>query len=134
FLRALSYWHALDLFGNPPFITENDPIGAFLPPQTDSESLFLFIESELKEIENQILPPRYTYGRADQAAVWMLLSKLYLNAETYTGTPRYADVITYTTKVIEAGYEIPDVPYEYLFLADNDRNGAQKEIIFPITF
>ncbi|HSP83452.1 MAG TPA: hypothetical protein VLN72_06950, partial [Gillisia sp.] len=60
FLRALSYWHALDLFGNPPFITENDPIGAFLPPQTDSESLFLYIESELKEIENQILPPRHT--------------------------------------------------------------------------
>lgn len=134
FLRALSYWHALDLFGNPPFITENDPIGAFLPPQTDSESLFLFIESELKEIENQILPPRHTYGRADQAAVWMLLSKLYLNAETYTGTERYSDVITYTTKVIEAGYEIPDVPYKNLFLADNDRNGAQKEIIFPITF
>ena len=135
FLRALSYWHALDLFGNPPFINENDPIGAFLPPQTDSEALFTFIESELKAIENQILPPRHTYGRADQAAVWMLLSKLYLNAETYTGTPRYADVITYTTKVIEAGYEIPEgVPYEYLFLADNDSNGAQKEIIFPVTF
>ncbi|NJW55655.1 RagB/SusD family nutrient uptake outer membrane protein, partial [Salinimicrobium sp. CDJ15-91] len=33
FLRALSYYHALDLFGNPPFITEEDPVGAFLPEQ-----------------------------------------------------------------------------------------------------
>ena len=135
FLRALSYWHALDLFGNPPFVLESDPIGAFLPPQTQRQALFEFIESELKAIENTILPPRHSYGRADKAAVWMLLSKLYLNAEVYTGTPRYADVITYTTKVIEAGYEIPaGMPYQNMFLADNDRNGAQKEIIFPVTF
>ena len=29
FLRALSYWHALDLFRNVPFVTENDPVGSF---------------------------------------------------------------------------------------------------------
>ena len=33
FLRALSYWHAIDMFGNVPFVTEADPIGAFLPSQ-----------------------------------------------------------------------------------------------------
>src|SRR5438874_1152446 len=32
FLRALSYWHGIDLFGNIPLVTENDPLGA-TPPQ-----------------------------------------------------------------------------------------------------
>lgn len=135
FLRALSYYHAMDLFGNPPFITEDDPIGAFLPEQIQRADLFNYIESELLDIEGKITPAgQNEYARADQAAVWMLLSKLYLNAEVYTGTPRYADVITYTEKVINSGqYELVD-DYQKLFLADNNTNGAQKEIIFPIAF
>jgi hypothetical protein len=64
----------------------------------------------------------------------MLLSKLYLNAEVYTDVPRNADVITYTSNIINAGYSIPNNPYFQLFLADNDTNGAQSEVIFPITF
>lgn len=134
FLRALSYYHALDLFGNPPRITEEDPVGAFLPPQFTRAELFEYVESELLAIESEIVPARQNeYGRADQAAVWFLLSKLYLNAEVYTGTPRYAEVITYTEKIINAGYTLVD-DYQKLFLADNDKNGAQEEIIFPIRF
>lgn len=135
FLRALSYYHALDLFGNVPFVTEDDPIGAFLPEQIQRAELFDYVESELLAIENEIVGARENeYGRADRAAVWMLLSKLYLNAEVYNGTNRYSDVITYTNRIIESGYNIPDIPYQHLFLADNDRNGAENEIIFPITF
>ena len=134
FLRALSYYHALDLFGNPPFITEDDPVGAFLPEQIQRADLFNYIESELLAIENEIAPARENeYGRADRGAVWMLLAKLYLNAEEYTGTPRYEEVITYTEKIIGAGYSLVD-DYQKLFLADNDENGAQNEIIFPIAF
>lgn len=135
FLRALTYWHALDLFGNVPFVTEKDPIGAFLPTQIKSKDLYSYIETELLAIENEIIGARENdYGRADQAAVWMLLSKLYLNAEVYIESPQYDKVITYTTKVIDAGYSIADNPYYQLFLADNDTNGTQSEVIFPITF
>ena len=135
FMRALTYWHAMDLFGNVPFVTEDDPIGAFLPEQIQRADLFSYIEKELLAIENEIVGARQNdYGRADQAAVWMVLSKIYLNAEVYTGTPRYADVITYTSKIIEAGYTIAPNPYYQLFLADNDTNGTQSEVIFPITF
>ena len=134
FLRALSYYHALDLFGNPPFITEDDPVGAFLPEQITRAELFNYVESELLAIEDEMVPARQNeYGRADRAAVWTLLAKLYLNAEEYTGNARYADVITYTERVINAGYSLVD-DYQKLFLADNDRNGAQNEIIFPIAF
>ncbi len=134
FLRALSYWHALDLFGNPPFVTEEDTPGAFLPEQIQSAELFDYIEGELLDIEDDLVAARsHEYGRADQAALWMLLSKLYLNSEKYTGTARYSDVITYTDKVINAGYTLVD-DYQKLFLADNNSNGAQNEIIFPITY
>ena len=135
FLRALTYWHALDLFANPPFITEDDPIGAFLPPQIQRADLFSYVESELLAVLDDMAAPRANeYGRADRAAAWMVLAKLYLNAEVYTGTSRNADVITYTSNIIGAGYTIPDNPYFQLFLADNDSNGAQEEVIFTIPF
>ncbi|MDY2587361.1 RagB/SusD family nutrient uptake outer membrane protein [Winogradskyella aquimaris] len=135
FMRALTYWHAMDLFANPPFITEDDPIGAFLPPQIQREDLFNYVEEELLDIVDDMAAPRSNeYGRADRAAAWMLLAKIYLNAEVYTGNSRYADVITYTNNIIGAGYSIPDIPYFHSFLADNDSNGAQDEVIFTIPF
>ena len=135
FMRALTYWHAMDLFANPPFVTENDPIGAFLPPQIQRPDLFNYIESELLAILDDLAAPRQNeYGRADRAAAWMVLGKLYLNAEVYTGTSRNNDVITYTNNIINAGYTIPQIPYYYSFLADNDSNGAQEEVIFTIPF
>jgi hypothetical protein len=134
FLRALSYWHALDLYGNPPFVTEQDPVGAFLPEQTNSAELFTYIENELLAIESELAAAGTNeYGRADQAAAWMLLAKLYQNSEKYTGSDRSSDVITYTEKVINSGFTLVD-DYQKLFLADNNMNGAQSEIIFPITF
>ncbi|OZV69399.1 RagB/SusD family nutrient uptake outer membrane protein [Winogradskyella aurantia] len=135
FMRALSYWHLMDLFANPPFVTENDAVGAFLPQQIQRADLFNYIESELLDIVDEMAAPRQNeYGRADRAAAWMLLGKLYLNAEVYTNTPRYNDVITYTENIINAGYTIPQIPYFHLFLADNDSNGAQEEVIFTIPF
>lgn len=135
FMRALSYWHAMDLYANPPFVTENDPIGAFLPPQIQRADLFNYIESELLAILDEMEAPRQNeYGRADRAAAWMVLAKLYLNAEVYTGSSRYNDVITYTNNIIGAGYTIPTNPYYQSFLADNNSNGAQEEVIFTIPF
>jgi len=50
FLRAFSYWHALDIYGNVPFVTDEDQIGAFLPEQSTRDGLFSYLESELIEI------------------------------------------------------------------------------------
>lgn len=132
FLRALSYWHALDLFANPPFVTEENEVGAFLPPQTNRALLFAYIETELKEIESQMKEPLANeYGRADKGAVWMLLAKLYLNAEVYLGTQKYDECVEYCNKITGAGYSLHD-PYQELFLADNDL--ATDEVIFAIAF
>lgn len=130
FLRAFAYWHGIDLYGKLPFVTENDPVGAFFPKQGSRTELFNYIESELKAIETELPEPRTNeYPRVDRAAAWMLLAKLYLNAEIYTGTARYTDAITYCNKIINAGYTL-EPTYQNLFLADN--NLRTNEIIFTI--
>ena len=134
FIRALSYWHAIDLYGNVPFVTENDIVGNFFPEQKSRQDVFNFIESELLDILGELKAPRQNeLGRADQAAAWMLLAKLYLNAGVYTGTDRYTDAMNYVNKVIGAGYSLAPT-YQQLFLADNDVNGAQNEVIFSVRF
>lgn len=135
FLRALSYYHAMDLYGgNVPFVTDEDKVGSFLPEQTTASALFDYIETELLDIEDDLMAPSVgfsnNYGRANQAAVWTLLAKLYLNGEAMAGKAHWNDCLTYCEKVIGAGYEL-DADYQYLFLADNH---LSTEIIFPVTF
>ncbi|MDE3234407.1 MAG: RagB/SusD family nutrient uptake outer membrane protein [Bacteroidota bacterium] len=132
FLRAYQYWVLMDLFGNPPFATEKDVVGSFLPKQIKRADLFTYIESELKAIDGSLAAPRKNeYGRADQAAEWALLARMYLNAEVYTGTARWTDAVTYSKKVIDAGYSlIPD--YTQLMLADDNLNTS--EFILTINY
>lgn len=132
FLRAFQYWVLMDLFGRPPFVTEADPIGKYIPKQIERPELFAYIESELKAIETELVAPRQNeYGRADQAAAWALLARLYINAKVYTGTERYTDAIAYASKVISAGYSLKS-DFKGLFMSDNDRNNP--EVILPIAY
>ncbi len=135
FLRAYTYYHGMDLFGSMPFQDETtDPR---IPGELLTRSeLFNYVESELLAVESVITPARSNeYGRADQATVWMTLAKIYLNSEVYTGTPRYADVVNYTGRVINAGYSVNTAaPYTNLFLADNNSNGSQNEFIWTLNY
>lgn len=131
FLRALSYYHGLDLFGgNIPFVTEDDLPGAFLPVQTNAQDLFAYIESELLEIADlMVAPGQNDYGRADRGAAWTLLAKLYLNAESFIGQDHYADCLAVCEDILGAGYVLePD--YSSLFRADNN---TAEGIIFSVT-
>lgn len=131
FLRALSYYHGLELFGgNIPFVTEENLPGAFFPEQTNAAALFAYLESELLEIADILVPAQQNgYGRADQAAAWTLLARLYLNAESYIGENRYSDCLDYCNRIISAGYTLEE-NYNHLFLADNN---TADGIIFPVT-
>lgn len=134
FLRALSYYHALDMYGNVPFVTEQSEVGTAAPQPISRADLYAYIESELLTLsgDNGELGAanQMEYGRADKAAAWTLLAKLYLNAPVYINTSKNTEVITYCTKVINAGYSLSD-EYRKLFLADNH---TSPEIIFPIAF
>ncbi|HEY4323547.1 MAG TPA: RagB/SusD family nutrient uptake outer membrane protein [Mucilaginibacter sp.] len=140
FLRAYQYWALMDVFGNPPFITETTKIGSVLPQQIARKDLYAYVVSELKAIDPlMVAPNKNLYGRADQAAVWALLARIYLNAQVYTGTADYGNAITYAQKVINTtGYSlIPD--FTQLMLADDNLNsipggGTTSEFIFTINY
>lgn len=135
FLRALAYYWYLDLFGNPPFTTEEDGVGKFFPTQLDKnmvearKKLFNYITSELRAIETQLGEPGFSYPQADQAAAWMLLSRLYLNAQVFTGTAKWDSVIIYTENVIRSGKYSLAANYRQNFSADNHRPD-NPEMIF----
>ncbi|RYH75795.1 RagB/SusD family nutrient uptake outer membrane protein [Flavobacteriaceae bacterium 144Ye] len=139
FLRAFTYYNLIDFFGNVPLQTV---VSTELPLQSTREELFSFVEAELLEIEELLISDGANeYGRVDQVAAWALLSKLYLNAESWTGQNRYSDCITYSDKVINSTYSLNTndangngSAYDELFLADNDVNGAQNEFIFALNF
>ncbi len=129
FLRALSYWHGIDLFGNIPLVTEEDPLGAEPPEQKTRQELYDFVGSELNAIQ-PLLPVASpgTDGRATGAAASMLLAKIYLNAGVYTGTPQYAQALAAAQAVISGPFSL-DPSYRHIFQADNH---TSPEIIFPI--
>ncbi len=135
FLRALSYYYLLDMFRNVPFVNEESPVGSTLPPQIKGNELFEYIEKELLDCEADMIEPfvgydRAHYGRANKAANWALLSRLYLNAETYIGTAKYTESITYSKKILAENYQL-DPEYANIFKADNHNS---VEMIFPIRY
>lgn len=147
FIRALNYWYLLDMFGNVPFV-EHSGLSE-LPQQIARPDLYKWLKNELIEnIEPNLAPAnqRISYYRVDQAAAWLLLSRLCLNAAIYgvdrdgqqqieNLTAEYTDAARYANMVMTSGYELAS-KYQYLFMGDNDNlsavNDAYKEIILPI--
>lgn len=139
FLRAYAYYNLMDFYANVPLVTE---ISTDLPQQSNRTEIFAFIESELLEIQDLLMPSGANeFGRVDQVAAWALLSRLYLNAEVWTGTPKYTEAVTFSSNVMNSTYTINmndangnGTAYDELFLADNNTNGAQNEFIFALNF
>lgn len=139
YLRALAYAWSMDLFGNPAFTTEKDPVGKFFPSQLDPDfdkgraKLFNYIVSELRDIENKLGEPGSSYPQADKGACWMLLARVYLNKQVYTGTAKWDSVIYYTNKVITSGKYSLATNYRQNFSADNNRPN-NPEMIFAFAY
>ena len=130
FLRALAYSYSMDLFGNPPFTTDADGVGKFYPKQIERARLFNYIVSELHSIEDKLGEPKFSYPQADKAACWMLLSRVYLNAQVYTGTAKWDSCKIYADKVISSGKYSLAANYRQNFSADNGM--TNPEMIFAL--
>ena len=129
FLRALSYWHGMDLFGSIPLVKETDPIGSTPPQQATRQAIYDFVVSELTAIQPDLpAPGPATYGRATGPAASMLLAHVYLNAAVYTGTANYAGALTAASAAIAGPYTI-DPSYRHLFQADNN---TSPEMIYAV--
>lgn len=145
-LRALSYYNMIDLFGMSSFITEDSPAGAD-PVQISRKELFDWLEKELKDIvDNKLLSETPVYGRVGRDAAEALLAKLYLNAEVYTGTPRWKDCAALCEDIISrhqgGGFQGTGLAEHYLYVFSNYNKAympggskpAENEILFGISF
>ena len=137
FHRALYFFYLMDLFGNPPFPTPDNIVDGSLPDQIERAELFNWIETECKDLlEGSDMPAfgAVRYPRPTKGSVAALLARMYLNAEVYTGTARWADAQKMAETVIGMGYTLHPV-YEELFMQDNTETGAAAdEFIFGIDY
>lgn len=136
FHRAMFFYILMDEFGNPPFpMPEN--IGGDNPKQISRADLFTWLETELLELgdASSDMPEKgeVVYPRPTKGSVWALLSRMYLNAEVYTGKARWEDAKNASQKVIDMGYKLHD-NYAALFRQDNTKNGAADEFIFAVAY
>ncbi len=150
-LRAMSYYWVVDIFGNGSYVTEADEIGGS-PRQATRKELFEFVESELCEVAGvsfdeagyiqegaSMLPENNFYGRLSRDGALGLLSRLYLNAEVYTGTPQYrkcAQVSDYVISRHSGGFQGSGLAedYLYLFCASNKEYQNGGEILWSIPY
>ncbi len=174
FLRALNYAYCLDFFGDPSFVpsltAENPQQAHYYNEAFDAsksytraellalgrEFMFNWLVEELTDLEGDLLDATAKtdtdadYGRADKAAAWFLLSRLYLNAGTYLNNdgqdnPYWAEAKAYADKVINSSYKLftaDDMSatqlatgykaYDLLFMGDNGSSGASCEAVLPL--
>ncbi len=139
FIRAFEYYLLMDAFGNIPFATSLTN-----PEYKTRKEAFEWIESEVLELEPALADAKAkkstdaTYGRVDKAAAWVLLMRLYLNAEVYTGTAQWQKAADYAKKIMDSDYRLLTKgqngwsAYQMLFMGDNGESDAAYEGIFPI--
>jgi hypothetical protein len=131
-MRALSYFYMMDLFGNVP-ITKTFGDASDLGTKTRAQ-VFAFIETELlAQIPNlSAATGATTYGRPTKYLAYAVLAKMYLNAQYYTGTARYQDVVAMCDNIISgAQYNLND---DYLTMFKPSNGPAVKDFIFAIPY
>lgn len=139
-VRALAYYHAIDLFGNVPFATEANSVGATGPNQILRYDLYEWLVNEIageNGFREGLRPASATeYGRCSREFATMLLAKLYLNAEVFTSDdPQGRPVISAwvecaeESKTIVESYSTLPADYQSNFRADNH---LSNEIIFAV--
>ena len=131
-MRDLFYFFMLDLYGNIPIV---DSVASTVAPATISRAdAFAYIESDLKATLPALATnvDGTTYGHATKWMAFALLEKMYLNAQVYTGTPRYSDAVAMADSILlEAPYAL-DANYGSIFAPTN--GPGVKETIFAIPY
>lgn len=147
-LRAMSYYWAIDIFGQASFTLDTDEFGSS-PEQKDRAFLYNWLDSELDDIETQYKEefPNNTvqYAHVGLDGVQALHARLCLNAQVYTNgaVNGYAKCSTLCSEVIARhndGYLNSGLAedYLYLFCADNNKympgGGGVNEILWGVAY
>jgi len=137
-IRAFGYYNLLDNFGNVPIVEKFDVPQGFLPSNnqdfaTGRNEVFNFTEKDLVENIDFLSGEKNqsTYGRFNKYAAFALMAKLYINAEEWTGTPRWDECIAACDSIIQSGKYQLETDYFANFLGKNENS---TENIFVIPF
>ena len=135
--RAYYYFNALNLWGNVPIVM-NVGVPQY-PANNTRQEVFSFVESELLSVINDLpLMSKANSGRLTKAAAYAILADLYLNAEVFTGTPRWDDCITYCNKLMngEGGSQMGVMKLDANILApfSNTNTVSSYENIFVMSY
>lgn len=132
-IKDLCYYYMIDLFGRGPWVDESTGIGD-VPPTYSRKELFDAVVAELTDVINSgnlRQAGEQQYGRLTIDGARMLLAKLYLNAEVYTGTAMYDKCAQVCKEIVKNHSLAPQ--YKYLFCATNDKyEGAGGEILWAL--
>lgn len=133
-MRAMAYFMMMDLYGNVPLYTEYGDFSA--RPKSPRAEVFAFIETELKAVLPDLSTTVgvSTYGRPTRYTAQAILAKMYLNAEYYTGTPRYNECITACDDIINSGKYALEARNTYLSMFYPNNGPQFKEFIFAIPY
>jgi len=106
-LRAFFYYLLIDDFGNVPFYTANT-ITVDQIPQASRQQVYDFVVSELTTYVDDLSPDKggAYYGRFNKWAGYMLLAKVYLNAEVYTGSAKWQECLAACQVISEGGFTL----------------------------
>ncbi|WP_461639378.1 RagB/SusD family nutrient uptake outer membrane protein [Labilibaculum euxinus] len=132
-LRASYYYILVDFYGNVPIVTDYRNVE--LPQQSSRVEVFNFIVKEITDnIDNLSEESRgYFYGRINKWAAYTFLSKIYLNAEVWTGNEHWDDCIDACDKVIafaeNSGEYALEENQKNVFITENENS---KEIIYAL--
>lgn len=130
-VRAYAYYVLLDNYGSVPIVT--DFSSEELPVQFTRQEVYDFVVTELSEAIPDLTETvdQSTYGRMHKWAAIATLARVYLNAEVYTGTAQYNEVIPLADQIIDSDEFALAPDYRDNFLRSND---TSPEIIFAIPY
>ncbi len=147
-IRALLHWRLLDLYGRIRYLIEDKAANENAPQLSRADGVAMIQKdildalgisvADLSNLDNasfstNLSADKSTY-RVNRFAALGLLAKVYLNAEVYTGTPKYQEALNI------AGYIVGSSPYKLhnnyaeIFAPDNNSNGADSELIWAIEY
>lgn len=100
-LRAFYYYLLIDNYGDVPLVTSFTKADK-QPRKAKRKEVYDFIVKDVKE-SLPYLPVNAQKFAVSKGMAYMLLAKLYLNQEVYTGTAAWADAERYCDSIINSG-------------------------------
>lgn len=131
-VRAFWYYILCDHYGNVPIVT--DFLDKSQPATKSRAEVYTFIVNELNDIKDKLrrdVATPASYGKMTRGAAYMLLAKMYLNAQVWnpSGGAKWAECIQACDSILSMNYQLEK--WEINFTTNNH---ISREAIFSAAF